>query len=141
METDLELFEEMARTDRNLLQKIIDAIRDLINSIKGITKLEKDLQYLEERLTRVYNSADNKKAATESGEVSYSFDGNITSNESKEVVKIIKNNLSQIKDLLLFNEKSVDIRNYKKKSDYVLEVFNKQGNVAKNEKIGGSRAC
>ena len=74
METDLEFFEEMASTDRTLLQKIIDAIRDLINSVKGITNLEKDLQYIEERLTRVYESADNKKTATESGEVLYSSD-------------------------------------------------------------------
>ena len=74
IETDLEFFEEMASTDRTLLQKIIDAIRDLINSIKGITNLEKDLQYIEERLTRVYESADNKKTATESGEVLYSSD-------------------------------------------------------------------
>ena len=69
MPTDLELFGEMAKTDRNLFQKIIDAIRDLIASIKGMPNLEKDLQYLEQRLARVYESVDMKKTATESGEV------------------------------------------------------------------------
>lgn len=71
METDLDFFSEMATKDRNLLQKFIDAIKDLIASIKGMPNLEKDLQYLEERLTRVYNSADMKKTATESGEAYY----------------------------------------------------------------------
>ena len=87
METDLEFFEEMANTDRTLLQKIIDAIRDLINSIKGITNLEKDLQYIEERLVRVYESADNKKTATESGEVYQNSNDNILQkNKSNDII-------------------------------------------------------
>ena len=136
MPTDLALFEEMARTDRNLLQKFIDAIKDLIASIKGMPNLEKDLQYIEERLARVYESADMKKTATESGVTIYSSDGNITKEESKQIIKIVNENISKIKDTLLFDEKSVDIRNYEHKSDYVLEIFDSQGNVAINKKLG-----
>ena len=36
--------------------------------------LEKHLRYIEERLTRVYQSADSKKAATESGEMVFHND-------------------------------------------------------------------
>ena len=36
----------------------------------------------------------------------------------------------------IFNEKSVDIRKYDKKSDYVLEIFNNQGNITVNKTIG-----
>ena len=72
IETDLKLFEELARDDRNLFQKIIDAIKDFIANIKGIPQfkdLEQDLAYIEERLSRVYNSADINKTATDSGTV------------------------------------------------------------------------
>ena len=70
METDLSLFEQMAKDDRSLLKKIIDVIKDFIRNIKGVPQfktLEQDLKYIEERLTRVYNSADNKKTATDNG--------------------------------------------------------------------------
>lgn len=139
IETDLKLFEKLAKDDRNLLQKVIDAIKDFIASIKGIPQfrqLEEDLNYIEQRLSRVYNSRDIKNTATDSGVVSYSFDGNINSTESRKVVDIIKTNIAKISDKNLFDEKSVDIRNYNKKSDYVLEVFNNQGNVASNKTIG-----
>jgi hypothetical protein len=107
METDLEFFEEMASTDRTLLQKIIDAIRDLINSIKGITNLEKDLQYIEERLVRVYESADNKKTATESGEVYYSLtinqaralDIDWDSNNHSSLKEQLKNHLDEVNEM------------------------------------------
>ena len=72
IETDLKLFEELARDDRNLFQKIIDAIKDFIANIKHIPQfkdLEADLAYIEERLSRVYNSADKNKTATDSGVV------------------------------------------------------------------------
>lgn len=100
-ETDLDLFAEMANTDRNLLQKIIDAIRDLIASIKGYSNLEQDLRYLEERLARVYESADMKKAATESGEVYKNASDNITKvqKNQKDIIQSIGeksiNNLSE----------------------------------------------
>lgn len=61
IETDLKLFEELAKDDRGLLRKVIDAIKDFIASIKGIPQfrqLEEDLNYIEQRLSRVYNSRD-----------------------------------------------------------------------------------
>ena len=72
VETDLKLFEELARDDRGLFRKVIDAIKDFIASIKGIPQfrqLEEDLNYIEQRLSRVYNSADINKTATDGGVV------------------------------------------------------------------------
>ena len=107
METDLELFEEMAKTDRNLLQKIIDAIKDLIASIKGYTKLEKDLQYLEERLARVYESADSKKSATESGEVYQNANDNILQkNKSNDIINNQESGVE--KDERIYNQGTMD---------------------------------
>ena len=56
--------------------------------------------------------------------------------ESREIIRIINDNIAKVKDTILFDKKSIDIKNYKHKSDYVLEIFDKQGNIAINEKIG-----
>ena len=72
METDIDLLEEMLQKDRNLFQKIVDAIRDFINNIKlmpNFKDLEQDIKYLEERLARVYESGDKKNG--NKGEVVY----------------------------------------------------------------------
>ena len=67
---------EIANTDRNLFQKIVDWVKDIISLIKGEPQnrtLEEDIQYLNNRLARVYDSAVTKKAANNSGEVKYSI--------------------------------------------------------------------
>lgn len=68
------------------------------------------------------------------GNMSYSFSGDVDKTESKQVIKIVKENINKISNKSVFDEKSVDIKNYKNKSDYVLEIFNKQGNIAVNKK-------
>lgn len=138
MESDLALFEEMAKTDRNLFQKIIDAIRDLIASIKGMPNLEKDLKYLEERLARVYESAENKKTATESGKVyakeSFSSDENIE-NENIASGKKAINELIDKADKGLGSE-NLSIKNAMYRSDlgYIDFVWGKPGEGPKFKK-------
>ena len=137
-ETDLDFFSEMAKTDRNLFQKIIDAIKDLIASIKGMSNLEKDLQYLEERLSRVYESADMKKTATESGEVyakeSLSSDENIE-NENIASGKKAINELIDKADKGLGSE-NLSIKNAMYRSDlgYIDFVWGKPGEGPKFKK-------
>lgn len=135
MESDLALFEEMAKTDRNLFQKIIDAIRDLIASIKGMPNIEKDLRYIEERLTRVYKSAENKKTATESGGIEF-YNDVLHSKDSKFVIDAIKENVVSIPNENVFFVKNEVISPDIKKSDYVLKIFESQGKIAINKNIG-----
>ncbi len=74
-ETGLDLLSEMAQNNRNLLQRIIDWIREKINILTGAAQnrsVIEDLKYLEKRLVQVYQSADNKNAATKDG-VKYSI--------------------------------------------------------------------
>lgn len=64
---------EVAETNRTLLQKIMDWIKDVISIIKGDPHnrtLEEDLRYLNQRIARVYDSAQ-KNTAKNSGEVKF----------------------------------------------------------------------
>ena len=66
IESTADALEELAKTDRNLFQRIVDVIRDFIRVLRGqpqTKSLVKDLEYIEKRLARVYDSADTKKAA------------------------------------------------------------------------------
>ncbi|MBR4073728.1 MAG: hypothetical protein IKK24_07275 [Clostridia bacterium] len=74
IESNLDALEELAKTDRNLFQKLWDVIKDFISSLKTVAqnkRLVEDLEYIEQRLARVYDSRDTKKAASESGGVQY----------------------------------------------------------------------
>lgn len=71
IESSVDFFTEIARDNRNLLQKFIDVIKDFIANLKGLKQNERlvnDLGYIEERLARVYASKDTKKTADNSGE-------------------------------------------------------------------------
>ena len=75
IESTADALEELAKTDRNLFQRIVDVIRDFIRVLRGqpqTKSLVKDLEYIEKRLARVYDSADTKKAAKSSAEIKYS---------------------------------------------------------------------
>jgi len=85
---------EVAETNRTLLQKIIDWIKDVISIIKGDPHnrtLEEDLRYLNQRIARVYDSAQ-KNTAKNGGEVKFSvqYEGaSINSDIEKLVNKIL----------------------------------------------------
>jgi len=64
IDSSIDALEELANTDRNLFKKVWDAIKDLINAIMGrpqTQSLTADLEYIENRLKQVYDSADTKK--------------------------------------------------------------------------------
>ncbi len=74
IEDTLSEFESLTETDRKWFEKIIDWIKDLIASFKGVNqnkRLVEDLEYIEKRLGRVFDSRDTKKAAKNSGGVMY----------------------------------------------------------------------
>lgn len=139
-ETSLSALEEIAHKDKNLFHRIIEAVKRFISNIRGnktTRKLEADLQKLERKLQDVYESAETKNPTEDGGaKYSLSFNGQINSTESKQIISILRNNFDKISNDILFDEKSVDIKHYKHKSDYVLEIFNEQGNVAVNKTLG-----
>lgn len=106
---------EMANTHRNIFQKIIDFIKDWITKLKGAPQnrtLVEDLEYLNRRLMRVYDSPTNKKAANDSG-VKHSF-------------KNTKNGLSN--DLLLHYD--AELTNLiEQRGDYIIDSLDKLKNV------------
>lgn len=76
IEGRLDALEELKNDDRNLFKKLWDIIKDFIANLKGIPqnqRLVEDLEYIEQRMARVYNSKDTKKAAKQSGGVQYSW--------------------------------------------------------------------
>ena len=80
--SSIDALEELANTDRNLFQKVWDTIKDFINALMGRPQTENitaDLEYLENRLKQVYDSADTKKAAKKAGGERYSLNVNAKS--------------------------------------------------------------
>lgn len=90
----------------------------------------------EERRSRKPDTGDEDTVFAYGDTVSYLFDENVRSTQSKAIISLIASNTSKISDDIVFDERSVDIRRYAKKSDYVLEVFNRQNNIAYNSTIG-----
>ena len=76
---------EIAETNRSLFQKIQDWLRDVISFLKGESKnrtLVEDLEYLNNRLARVWDSAQKRNA--DKGEVKYSIVEPFIDNNGKE---------------------------------------------------------
>ena len=90
----------------------------------------------EERRNRKPDTGNEDTVFAYGDTVSYLFDENVRSTQSKAIISLIASNTSKISDDIVFDERSVDIRRYAKKSDYVLEVFNRQNNIAYNSTIG-----
>lgn len=148
-----------AELNKSFTQKIIDKVKEVVAELKEIMQklrgqrliydaaLDTDAETLDffvDNLERILNQAgtenNNVSEANPDGILSenivYAFSRSIDKSESKQVIDIVRKNIDKIKDISIFNEKSVDIRNYEKKSDYVLNVFDEQGNIAINKKIG-----
>ena len=131
-------FEALSETDRTWFQKIIDTIKDFIASLTGVKQNERlitDLKYIESRLARVLDSRDTKKAASRAGNVQFSF--NDTNNsESKFIIDTINDNINLISEKSVFSVEGEQVPEGTKKTEYVLNIFNEQGNVAHNKEIG-----
>ena len=127
---------EIAETNRSLFQKIKDWLSDVISFLKGEPKnrtLVEDLEYLNNRLARVWNSAE--KRDSNKGEIKFSSNG-IYGNESRFIVDTIYENINSISEDELFFVKTEKIPEGMKKSEYVLNIFEQQGKIANNNIIG-----
>ncbi len=72
VDKSMEALTEIAKTDRNLFQRIWDWVKDKLKALKKRgdvqnRSLEKDLDYLEKRLARVWDSKDKKNSTANVG--------------------------------------------------------------------------
>ncbi|MBP3705773.1 MAG: hypothetical protein J6J13_00780 [Clostridia bacterium] len=86
IEGSVDFFEELATDNRGLVQKFIDIIKDLISRIDLVSRnrtIREDLEYIEQRLMRVYRSRDSKKAAEKAPHEQY-MSRRLTNNDLDE---------------------------------------------------------
>lgn len=139
IDTSMRALEEMANTDRSLFQKIIDVIKEFIRKLSGnpqTKRLVEDLEYIEQRLTRVFDSRDTKKAAKNSGGEQYS----ISSDENIENENIA-NGKKAIDELIDKADKNLGAENlsiknamYRSDLGYIDFVWGKSGEGPKFKK-------
>lgn len=127
-----------AELNKSFTQKIIDKVKEVVAELKEIMRklrgqrliydaaLDTDAETLDffvDNLERILNQTgtenNNISEANPDGILSenivYAFSRSIDKSESKQVIDIVRKNIDKIKDISIFNEKSVDIRNYEKK--------------------------
>ncbi len=146
LDTSLENLLDAAETykERNAISEFFHQLKQWVLYKLGktdvyykLSDIEKEWLKLVKEAQTNYESKEQKTTADNGGvKYSYSFADNRNLKETREINNIINKNIDIIGNKEIFNEKSVDISNYKKKSDYVLEIFSKQGNIAKNKIIG-----
>ena len=123
-----------AELNKSFTQKIIDKVKEVVAELKEIMQklrgqrliydaaLDTDAETLDffvDNLERILNQAgtenNNVSEANPDGILSenivYAFSRSIDKSESKQVIDIVRKNIDKIKDISIFNEKSVDIRN------------------------------
>lgn len=60
----------------------------------------------------------------------------LVTREAKYIIQQVKDKIDIVPKHEIFNVNYDDISTYKHKSDYVLNIFNAQGNIAENKEIG-----
>lgn len=85
VDKSMEALTEVAKTDRNLFQRIWDWIKDKLKTLKKRgdvqdRSLTKDLEYLNDRLKRVWDSKDKKNSDT-SADVKYKIEIDVNGNK------------------------------------------------------------
>lgn len=172
-DASMNALEELALTDRNLFQRIWDWVKDVLAKFKKRgdvqdTSITKDLEYLEKRLSRVWDSKD-KKNSTGKGGVKYSLNTYSQHQKdnwatSKRIIlyendtqyrEFIEDSLSgKIADKKIYfgavsaeladaikRSTGIDVENYNcsLSSDEILKINKDHGNQAKEE-LRGQRA-
>lgn len=141
LEETLDMLSDLNHKHRGIFQRIRDFVRDMINRFKGnknFKGLVNDLEYLNDRLKRVAES-DNKNNSSDNNYESYSlpFAENTNNNESKQIIQLINDNADKISNNRVFDiADDTAINDFSKKTDYVMSIFDSQGNIAHNSKIG-----
>ena len=118
---------------KTIIQKIKEVIDDLAKRFKG-TEKEDSLKKLQNKFRELYEQ--DVTMNNEDRTVIYSLN-NSNKGESKQITNIIYKNIENIAEKEIFSvEYDNNVENYKNKSEYVLDIFNTQGGMAYNEKIG-----
>lgn len=131
------LLNNMAPAERSgFIAKIKEFFAKLKELFKGSEELT-EIERLENLFLETANkvAAKNKTSTQGSGDIVYSFK-NVNNSESKAILDIIRRNISKISSEVKFRIKGSAIDKTTRKSDYVFNVFKKQGGQAYNSKIG-----
>lgn len=138
-------------TLKEIINKIVDVIKKHVtnNHLSASEKAVADMSLddVKRLRTQFLDVIDGAIANLENGvEVyatvkhsAYSFveeDNRLVTREAKYIIKQIEENYSAVPNTELFNLDYEDISGYKHKSDFVLEIFDGQGNIATNNEIG-----
>lgn len=126
---------EIADTNRNLLQRIIDWVKDKISILKVEARnrtLVEDLEYLNQRLARVYDSA--QKRGANKGEISYSIVEPFTDNSGNYYDNAVLLDTDFFKGLSPRNWGSKlkeYVYNRSEHSPFIMDIIDENGNVQK----------
>lgn len=143
----LEVFLNLNSKERTKLREVLEGIaariKEFARKLTGVESriLIKDADVLKKFAKELSAQLDTagkqaQKNTADSG-VKYSFVDNISkSKESKFIINTINNNIHKVDNNTIFEVHSEDVSIYKAKSDYVLDVFNGQGNIAYNTTLG-----
>ena len=127
-----------AKQRKSFVQYIKDFfayIKDKLSRNKTATS---DILKLEKMFNETLSAVEQKNTADENG-VKYSigFSEENNASETKQILLLINNSIEKISDEQVFDVADDNsIENFSKKTDYVMEVFNEQGNIAHNSVIG-----
>lgn len=135
---------ESIMSDMNAKQRksFVQYIKDFFAYIKDKLSRNKtassDILKLEKMFNETLSAVEQKNTADENG-VKYSigFSEENNASETKQILLLINNSIEKISDEQVFDVADDNsIENFSKKTDYVMEVFNEQGNIAHNSVIG-----
>ncbi len=144
--------------DATLARKVMDAIKRFCDRIREALRtkgergghvelqvLTEDTAMLEDISKRFYAALDEAVERRDTGATpadvgerySITINGDASESESKIVINEIERNIDKISEAEVFNvSDDTTVAEYSKKSEYVLKVFNEQGNEAYNSEIG-----
>ena len=147
--SDSEFIRRLSTEHRNIFEKIFDEIKYMLRIVTAGSKEARRLEKVKKAFENAYRESGKvQKNTAADGGVKYGFAGDVVSysigfseenntSETQQILSLINNSMEKISDEQVF-EVAYDniIENFSKKTDYVMEVFNEQGNIAYNSVIG-----
>lgn len=118
-------------------QFLHDFISYLKKKISGNREISFEISKLEDMFNRMFTDATEKTSGNQTEKYSIAFGEGNNRSETKQIMSLINEKSDLIPDEKFFVvSDDKEIENFPKKTDYVMEIFNSQGNIARNETIG-----
>ena len=118
-------------------QFLHDFISYLKKKISGNREISFEVSRLEDMFNRMFTDATEKTSDNQTEKYSIAFGEGNNRSETKQIMSLIDEKSDLIPDEKIFVvSDDKEIENFPKKTDYVMEIFNSQGNIARNETIG-----